>query len=91
MEAFCPGGLLGTGQWVFREIFTSLREKDYKLDMRLYNGRDRVLSAERFLLVDSQLCTMTKINNNNFIDFIFDMKIFSTKTMTNEKSKIKVK
>ena len=43
--------------------------------MRLYNGRDRVLSAERFLLVDSQLCTMTEINNNNFIDFIFDMKI----------------
>ena len=75
MEAFGPGGLLGTGQWVFREIFTSLREKDYKLHMRLYNGRDRVLSAERFLLVDSQLCTMTKINNNNSIDFIFDMKI----------------
>ena len=75
MEAFGPGGPLGTGQWVFREIFPSLREKDYKLHMRLYNGRNRVLSAERFLLVDSQLCTMTEINNNNFIDFIFDMKI----------------
>ena len=75
MEAFGPGGPLGTGQWVFIEIFTSLREKDYKLHMRLYNGRDRVLSAERFLLVDSQLCTMTEINNNNFIDFIFDTKI----------------
>ena len=88
MDAFGPGGgPLGTDQWVFREIFTLLREKDYKLHMRLYNGRDRVLSAERFLLVDSQLCTMTEINNNNFIDFIFDMKISVPKQWQMQKVK----
>ena len=59
---------LETGHCVFREISTFLRANDYKLYIRLKNGRDRVLSAERFLLMDSQRCTMTKIDtlSNNF-------------------------